>query len=132
MAKKTEKITLAYCPEGECAPIFQAVPVRAVDAWVEGILGTDELIVRPTVFSGIQMICKKHDNDEHYNWVASCIYLHNRDDCIGGDAFLCRVDYHKQPDGKIRILGLTEHDKTRINSASDRIFKNHKRLEIEL
>ena len=132
MAKKIEKIVLAYCPEGNCAPIYQAIPVTAVDAWVEGILGSNELIVRPTVFGGIMMICKKHDDDESYNWVGSCVYLHNRDDCIGGDVFFCRVDYHKQPDGKIRILGLTDNDKMRLDAATEKIFKDRKRLEIQI
>ncbi len=132
MANETEKITLAYCPAGECRPVFQEVPLDAVDAWIEGILTTDALIVRPTVLSGIMMVCRKNDFDEPYNWVGSCIYLHNRDECIGGDVFLCRVDFHRQPDGKVKIRGLTKYDAMRINNAADRIFKTHKRLEIEV
>ena len=131
--KKNEpKITIAYSPTGECYPILQDVPESAVDAWIEGILGTTELIVRPTVLSGIMMVCRKHDDDEHFNWVASYTYLHNRDEVIGGDVFFCRVDFHRQPDGKVKILGLRDYDIKRLNWVAEKIFKHHKRLEIQM
>lgn len=133
MAKKNEPtIKVAYVPALECRPVIQDVPESEVAVWMEGLLSSKELIIRYTVLGGIMMVCKKHDDNDRYNWIGSCIYLHNRDECIGGDVFLCRVDFHKQPDGKTKFLDLRPYDIRRINDAADRIFQNHKRLEIEL
>ena len=132
MAKKNEnEITLAYCPVGECLPIAQEVPETAVKAWIEGILGTNELTIKPTVLSDVYMICKKNDDDERFNWIGSNIYLFNKEECIGGDVFLCRIEMHGGLDGKVRILGLTAFDIERISNGSQQIFKNHKRLDVE-
>lgn len=131
MAKKTEmeSVHLAYIPYGCEMPVIHEAPAPLLEEWCERILGTDELILRPSVLGAIHLLCLKTDHDEPFNHFATALYLHAHDDVIGGNVIACRASFKRDEKGKVHIQGLTENDCMRLERASQKYFGNRELLE---